>query len=646
MDFSMAFSHSEEKLNVETNLDKFQINGFKEKINYYYYKSNRDMITKINAAGRVFFNILRYELEKVELQDMVKQFSLITKFALQKLLADKVYFISYNNYEESIQIECCKCNSMLNSNPDIEENVRGGVKYILSENLIMQKIFECIHRNEIITKDQIEGNLNVENCFVLSDESADMNQDKTFNDILLVPVISHNRKIGVLIALSFGKHHFNKIDRLLMADFVHNAGIEIFESKLFRAIQNINQTRQNIYDNIVKEVLELFNAKEVVLLQNDVDGSTKKVLSFRGNKHAYIFQKNAQIPLIDLNKVTELKDDVHSFSENGNQGISIPLKDRKGGIYAYIILYDDNDDGFSKSLYRECSLLSQEISHVIWDTELSNKQKQIMKSLIAHDVSSSLRGIDGARKNILYSHYAIRDFLTNEMRLDGKLENALNKFRLATKDMERFTGVGKHLIDYFTENLIDNIDVQIDDWQTFGIRKYTDIYKNKMDESRKADLNQIVNQVLHSLTTEFKEKNIKFSPPTGSWPSKLWIDSNLAKQIIDNMVSNTLKYSLSGTVFRVKMELSITGYRLIMENEGSSLTSLQENEIDTIFDNGVRFSDFSEGKGIGLFFAKNILLQHGGDITVSYKKINENRGLYTFTLIFPFQLELRINPFK
>ncbi|HRF95844.1 MAG TPA: ATP-binding protein, partial [Aggregatilineales bacterium] len=108
------------------------------------------------------------------------------------------------------------------------------------------------------------------------------------------------------------------------------------------------------------------------------------------------------------------------------------------------------------------------------------------------------------------------------------------------------------------------------------------------------------------------------------------LDNTLFDIILNNLVSNALKYSPELTP--VTVEIKQTDTRLILTVNDKGIGIL-EGELEHIFDPFYRGSNFGEvaGIGLGLSLVKNAVETHGGEIAVMSK---DGEGT-TFTVTLP-----------
>lgn len=129
-------------------------------------------------------------------------------------------------------------------------------------------------------------------------------------------------------------------------------------------------------------------------------------------------------------------------------------------------------------------------------------------------------------------------------------------------------------------------------------------------------LEEIINIVIKN-TKDFldrKKINLKFEKPTAPL-SKVLIDKEKMELAIQNLLENAIKYTLSGG--EITIFLKEEGGQLVfkIQDNGVGIPKDQQDRIFTKFfrgSNAIRLE--TEGSGLGLYTAKNIIIGHNGDI--------------------------------
>ena len=146
------------------------------------------------------------------------------------------------------------------------------------------------------------------------------------------------------------------------------------------------------------------------------------------------------------------------------------------------------------------------------------------------------------------------------------------------------------------------------------------------------DLTKICQSVISSHKTEIERKKIKFKfkKPKGRLP-KIKLDEEKISLVIQNLLENAIRYTPPGgeivaSLVRKKREIEFS-----VRDTGIGIPKEQQDRLFTKFfrgANAVRVE--TEGTGLGLFIAKNIIEAHRGRI---WAESEENKGsVFYFSL--------------
>jgi signal transduction histidine kinase len=109
------------------------------------------------------------------------------------------------------------------------------------------------------------------------------------------------------------------------------------------------------------------------------------------------------------------------------------------------------------------------------------------------------------------------------------------------------------------------------------------------------------------------------------------VDMGKLGQVLENIISNAIKYSPEGSLIHIRGELVPEGYRLAVADQGIGMT---EAQVAKVFEKFYR-ADLSpaavDGVGLGMSFVKHLVEALGGEIRVAS---TPGRGT-TVTLILP-----------
>ena len=147
----------------------------------------------------------------------------------------------------------------------------------------------------------------------------------------------------------------------------------------------------------------------------------------------------------------------------------------------------------------------------------------------------------------------------------------------------------------------------------------------------------VVKKVAGSFSVQIQEKKLQFSfeYPRDALP-KVSVDRGKLEMAVQNLIDNAVKYTSSDGKIKVYLKETSPDYLAVfVEDTGIGIPKNQQHRIFSKFfraDNAIRFE--TEGSGLGLYIAQNIVTSHKGKINF---KSEENKGSV-------FYFSLPINP--
>ncbi len=138
-------------------------------------------------------------------------------------------------------------------------------------------------------------------------------------------------------------------------------------------------------------------------------------------------------------------------------------------------------------------------------------------------------------------------------------------------------------------------------------------------------------QLLEQITTEFQQEtdNHQLELSLPEEPVELSADRIKLEQVLENLISNAIKFSPPGSTIRVAGRSAGDVFQVSVEDEGIGMTPKQ---VEKVFDKFYRVdaSDTaSEGLGLGMSIVKNIVEVHGGKIRVESELDNGTTVYFT-----------------
>lgn len=131
-----------------------------------------------------------------------------------------------------------------------------------------------------------------------------------------------------------------------------------------------------------------------------------------------------------------------------------------------------------------------------------------------------------------------------------------------------------------------------------------------------ASLDDLARDVVKSFSATAQKKNVLlgFIEPKEKFP-KVKIDPEKIKLAMENLLDNAVNYTPAGGKVTVSIEKERDFIKIAVKDTGIGIPAHQKDRLFTKFfrgDNVIRMQ--TEGSGLGLFIAKNIIKRHGGKI--------------------------------
>jgi two-component system sensor histidine kinase VicK len=134
----------------------------------------------------------------------------------------------------------------------------------------------------------------------------------------------------------------------------------------------------------------------------------------------------------------------------------------------------------------------------------------------------------------------------------------------------------------------------------------------------KIDMGEMLEEVVDRFSFQLRQKAITATVRVSPGLPPVWLDRDGIDQVLDNLVSNAIKYTLDGGAIDLYAERDASGYLVITVKDTG--IGIPRKDLDRIFDRFYRVDKARSrnmgGTGLGLSIAREIVRAHGGIITL------------------------------
>lgn len=149
-------------------------------------------------------------------------------------------------------------------------------------------------------------------------------------------------------------------------------------------------------------------------------------------------------------------------------------------------------------------------------------------------------------------------------------------------------------------------------------------------------LESLVDHAITLHTANASKKSIRLVKAIGNSDTEAEIDRRLVSRVIDNLISNAIKFSQPDTEIRLLVESDESTVTLKVEDQGPGIP---KDEFDNLFKEFGRTSNLptagESSSGIGLYVCQRIVQRHGGKIFAE----NRSEGGARFNVTFNRSIE-------
>jgi two-component system sensor histidine kinase VicK len=252
-------------------------------------------------------------------------------------------------------------------------------------------------------------------------------------------------------------------------------------------------------------------------------------------------------------------------------------------------------------------------------TSIHRREKGISGNIVVLQDVTEQEKLEWSRREFVanVSHELRTPLTTIKSYLEALEDGALEEPELA----KRFVGVTRNESERMIRLVTDLLHLSRLDSKEAGLKK------------RMTDVGEMLEDVADRFSFQLRQRHIGISIHVEPQVGQVLLDRDQIDQVLDNLVSNSIKYTGDGGHLAIRARLKDNGGQLEIEVEDNGI-GIPKKDLSRIFDRFYRVDKARSrnmgGTGLGLSIAREIVKAHGGSITLD-SELNQGTKV-AFTL--------------
>lgn len=168
--------------------------------------------------------------------------------------------------------------------------------------------------------------------------------------------------------------------------------------------------------------------------------------------------------------------------------------------------------------------------------------------------------------------------------------------------------------------------------QVSGFLDTSKVMSNKMTVQKEPnDLKKLLEEKCIMFNAQAAAANITLNKEIDEFMPTVMYDARLMNQVMNNLISNSLKYTPSGGTITISGKTSDSAVTVAVYDNGMGIPDEKQKELFTKFASMNSKDSAVASSGLGLYVVKGIVEAHGGKVTV---ETHHGRG-YKISLTLP-----------
>jgi signal transduction histidine kinase len=348
-----------------------------------------------------------------------------------------------------------------------------------------------------------------------------------------------------------------------------------------------------------------------------------------------------EFDVCEISTTSELRIDFEGF-------LHVPIKSH-GQVHALLSLAADKkearDRGFVQPLESLARLMAIALHHGKDQQATDSREKRLKAE------------VDAATRELAQTNHALIERVKELKTLYAELQKRVLELTNANKAKDEFLSVVSHelrtpltSLNGFLSVVVDEEAGPINEQQKkfLNIAKQSAVRLNAMIadlldvsriesgrlqlEMKECSMYEILREVVERVKPAAHEKSLQIRLQANVMLPPVWGDQARLKQVLDNLVSNAVKFTERGGEIDLFAEEKGDFIQVSVRDTGPGLTQEEQEKVFDIFyqaDTSNRRT--AGGAGLGLAICRGIVVMHGGQLHVTSEK---GKGA-TFTFIVP-----------
>ena len=149
-------------------------------------------------------------------------------------------------------------------------------------------------------------------------------------------------------------------------------------------------------------------------------------------------------------------------------------------------------------------------------------------------------------------------------------------------------------------------------------------------EPTKAEMTDLLDSAARLATVQAESRRQRLTLHSPPAPLYAWVDAQRIKQVLENLISNAIKYTPEGGAIDVSLAGDGNWISVEVQDNGLGISAAQMNELFAKYHRGTSRSVRAiRGTGLGLYVVKEIVEAHGGTITAQSEGVPGKGSLFT-----------------